>query len=377
MKTHAIIVCAGSSKRLGTDKCLALIAGKPVLHHTLQPFQSSDMVDDIFLVASENNISEIKTVSRGFPKVKAVVLGGAERIDSVRVGIRAVNASPTDHLIIHNGANPLASQEEIESCIAAAIEFGAAAVGFPATDSLRKVRDGLVEENLPRQDVWQMQTPQCSRAELLTTALELDNHHHTDETSVLLAADVPVKMVQCSHRNRKITLPEDLEIASSIVSGTTATLGIGEDSHRFSGIGPLTLGGTKIPSAFGFDANSDGDVLLHALCNAIMSAVGGASLGTYADDMAKKGIKDSTKYVSHTLAEARKKGSRAKQATFSIEASRPRLEAHVKAMKKNIASLLNIPIERVGITVTSGEGLSEYGKGEGMHCFCLAVLERI
>ena len=178
-------------------------------------------------------------------------------------------------------------------------------------------------------------------------------------------------------------------------------VGIGEDSHKFKAFPQsgtkshavagrqiskkseipnskfnknLILGGIKIKNFPALEANSDGDVILHALCNAISSAIGGGSLGTYATKMCARGIKDSKKYLAEVLKKAAAKNLCINQCAVSIEAAKPKIDPLVPKIKKSLSSLLKISPDKIGITATSGERLTPFGRGEGIRCQAVVLL---
>lgn len=147
-------------------------------------------------------------------------------------------------------------------------------------------------------------------------------------------------------------------------------IGIGQDSHRLGGDKELFLGGIKMDSEFKVSSNSDGDAILHAICNALGSAIGLGSIGHYADKMClEQSISDSREYVKYIFNKVREKGFKVQNVSVSVEAKKPKLEKYFPKMKKNIANLLEIQIDDVGITATSGEGLTAFGRGEGIQVF--------
>ena len=146
-------------------------------------------------------------------------------------------------------------------------------------------------------------------------------------------------------------------------------VGFGTDSHRFEEKEkrPLILGSVKISDTGGLAADSDGDVILHALFNAVSQACGGESLGYYADPLCKKGVTDSAEYLKVALDMTVRLGFRIGNIGIMVEAYRPRFSmADVARMKKSIAGLCAISVRDVGITFTSGEGLTSFGRGEGI-----------
>jgi 2-C-methyl-D-erythritol 2,4-cyclodiphosphate synthase len=156
-------------------------------------------------------------------------------------------------------------------------------------------------------------------------------------------------------------------------------VGLGQDSHGFADTKenkPLILGGVKISSEIGLKANSDGDVILHSICNALSSAIGGDSLSMWCDDMClKQSIKDSTRYVEYIFNKLAAFKYSVVNISISVEGDRPRLKIEVKnQIKKRIASLLNIGINQVGLTFTSGESLTAFGKGLGIQALTIVSI---
>lgn len=156
-------------------------------------------------------------------------------------------------------------------------------------------------------------------------------------------------------------------------------VGIGQDSHKFleeKKVKDLVLGGVKIASEYGLEGNSDADVIIHSLCNAISSAIGGDSLSTWSDDMClKKGIKDSKEYLKVVMEKMKQFNLKVGNVSIAVEAKRPFVKMEdINKMKEVLATMLEIGVIRVGITFTSGEGLTAFGKGEGIQVFSIVNL---
>jgi|WetSurMetagenome_2_1015567.scaffolds.fasta_scaffold00565_18 2-C-methyl-D-erythritol 2,4-cyclodiphosphate synthase len=172
-----------------------------------------------------------------------------------------------------------------------------------------------------------------------------------------------------SARKRKMERPSD---------AVRFAAAIGQDSHRFERKGsskPLVLGGVTIPGCLGLAGNSDADVVLHAVTNAVSGISGVNVLGVVADAMClDRGIRDSAVY----LAEAVKTLGpwRIVHVSVSIEAKRPHLARHIPAMRASIAKLCSLSLDGVGITATSGEGLTAFGKGLGIQAFAVVTARR-
>ena len=153
-------------------------------------------------------------------------------------------------------------------------------------------------------------------------------------------------------------------------------VGIGQDSHAFvkKGNKKLVLGGTEIPNEKGLEANSDGDVILHSLFNALSQAVGEKSLGYYTDPLLKKGIKDSKEFLKVAKKLVGNKGYKVNNVGVMFEGKKPRIDNYVDEMKKVIGKILEIKEEQIGITATSGEDLTSFGKGQGIQVFSIVSL---
>jgi len=158
-------------------------------------------------------------------------------------------------------------------------------------------------------------------------------------------------------------------------------IGIGLDSHSFlkEKINKqFVIGGVAVPDTPGMDADSDGDVVLHALVNALSSAIGGPSLDFYAKDLCKKrGITDSSEYVKEAMKAVKAKGFGIENVSIAIECAKPKIEPISAQMKKKVAALLNVDENAVGITATSGKGLTAFGRGEGINCYAVVLLESL
>lgn len=157
-------------------------------------------------------------------------------------------------------------------------------------------------------------------------------------------------------------------------------VGLGQDSHWFEDQKekPLVLGGVKVSQAGGLKANSDGDVIIHALGNALSSAIGGDSLGTWADEMClKRGMTDSQEFVKEIMKKVKAKGYRVNNVAITIEAKKPRISLKTfQKMKSKIAQLLEIEGASVGITITSGEGITPFGQGRAIQALAAVSLKK-
>jgi 2-C-methyl-D-erythritol 4-phosphate cytidylyltransferase/2-C-methyl-D-erythritol 2,4-cyclodiphosphate synthase len=378
----AIIVAGGKGKRMKKriNKLFLLLNKNPIIYYTIKKFHDCKNVNNIILVVNPEDKKAFETIVKAnkFTKVKKIVEGGVERQDSVYNGIKAIEkANNDDIIIIHNAANPFVDEGTINNSIKAAKKYGAAVVGFPAKDTIKVVEDGIVKKTIDRRLFWQVQTKQTMKYFLAKRAFEIayrNKFYGTDDASLVERMNGQVKVVYCSRENIKITDQHDLAYANKLINASR--IGIGQDSHKFTDKKALVIGSVKISDKNGFDANSDGDVLLHALFNALSTAIGMKSLGFYADKMCKDGITDSEKYVEFMLDKVIEKNYKIKNIAVMLEGKNPRIDEYLDNIKNALSKILKIKKENIGIAATSGEELTEFGKGNGMQCFVAVVLNR-
>ena len=219
----AIIVAAGSSRRMGTDKLFAMLEGMPVVAHAISAFEKCPEVAEIILVTKANRIEEMKelVIAQRFQKVKQVVAGGAERHFSVWNGLQAVRAG-SDFIAIHDGARPLVTPQIIQECFALAQKEGAACLASPIPDTLKRSADDQhVSESVERSGLWAMQTPQIFSRHLIFeaySAVIAKNKLVTDEVSAVQGLGKKISLVRNEEWNFKITFPRDLELAGQILA---------------------------------------------------------------------------------------------------------------------------------------------------------------
>ncbi|MFN5870744.1 MAG: 2-C-methyl-D-erythritol 4-phosphate cytidylyltransferase, partial [Akkermansiaceae bacterium] len=207
----AIIVAAGSSKRMGFDKLAALLNGKPVIQHTLDVLLACDEITEILVICPLERFELLDKST--FTKPVRRIDGGAERYLSVANGLAAV--SPTAKLIaVHDAARPLVSQVDILATIAAAKTHGAASLARRVTETLKRSdNDGFTLSPVSRENLWFIETPQIFRTDLIRSAYEhilKENLSVTDETSALETISVKTQLIASTSPNPKITTPADL-----------------------------------------------------------------------------------------------------------------------------------------------------------------------
>jgi len=217
----AVVVAAGSSRRMGFDKLTASLLGRPLITHALEAFQRCGDVDAIVLVCGSERVEEFTKLAADFPKVNKVVPGGRERVDSVLRGLEAFASPEPIFVAVHDGARPLITPEAISMCYKQAVEFGAAVCAEPETDTLHRVDGDLCTvENVPRKNLWRMQTPQITEFSLLLSLIrEMQEGGNlvTDEISVLMRSGGKARVVETPDWNFKVTYPRDLQLAETVL----------------------------------------------------------------------------------------------------------------------------------------------------------------
>ncbi len=225
MRVTAIIPAAGSGNRMNSavSKQFLTVAGKPILAHTLEVFESASAVDAVHLVIPPPEMESVREqlLAWGFRKIAKVVPGGLERQDSVRAGIESLDPG-TAIVVIHDAVRPLVTAELINRCVSAMKEERAVSAGVPVKDTVKEVRpDGRVVKTCDRSVLWLTQTPQVFHRDVIEEAHRSaiqDGFRGTDDTSLVERIGIPVRMIPGDYRNVKVTTPEDLLIAEAFLN---------------------------------------------------------------------------------------------------------------------------------------------------------------
>jgi 2-C-methyl-D-erythritol 4-phosphate cytidylyltransferase len=219
----AIIVAAGSGKRFGseTPKQFLEVCGRPLIFHTLDQFEACSEIDRIILVISLRETPRFLKIYRQFTYTKVIgfAQGGETRVESVWKGFSSIG-DPTEIVVVHDGARPLVTPQEISACVQKARETGAAILTAPVTDTIKEVVDGKIIQTIDRNKLRRALTPQCFRYEILEWAFEnVDlSESATDESFLMEKLGIEVSVVEGSARNIKVTTPEDLKLIESFLS---------------------------------------------------------------------------------------------------------------------------------------------------------------
>ena len=378
-RVGAIMLAAGSSRRMGGgDKLLADLTGRPVLSRTLDAFEQCEAITDIVLVASTANQLDVATLSRGLSKVRAVVLGGRERQDSVGAGLSAL--ARVDLVAVHDGARPLISSEAIAYCVARAADGVSVIAGGPSVDTVKVVDESETVLSTPQRSTLRaVATPQVFAAQTLRRAHEVarrDGVVATDDAALVERLGERVVVHDVGEPNLKITSPSDLIVAAALLGDESEIrTGIGIDSHRFDPRRRLVLGGVEIAGAEGLAGHSDADVVTHAVIDALLAAAGLGDIGSqFGTKDPKRAGASSLVMLGEILERLSEVGARPQSVAVTVIAERPRLRPHIDAMRGNLSEVLEIDVAAVNIAATTAEGMGALGRGEGMSAHAVATV---
>jgi len=374
MTTTALIVAAGRGERAGGDvpKQFRLIGGKPMLRWAVESLIRHPAVQSTRIVIAEGQQDSAKQALQGLD-IGELITGGAERADSVRAGLEAIEA---DAVLVHDAARPFCPPPVVDRLLASLEFFEGAAPVLPVGDTLARIDDTLGDP-VDRAGLGRVQTPQAFRLGALRSAYDMWNGPSpTDETTVLRAAGMKVAAVTGDPALEKITLPSDFDRAEQWLAGRlTPRTGMGFDVHAFSGNGPIMLGGLEVPHDRGLAGHSDADVILHAITDALLGAAGLGDIGEHfpPSDPQWKGA-DSSLFLAHAAALVRDKGGLIDHIDCTIIAEAPKVGPYRQTMRSRIAEILGLSVDQVSVKATTTEGLGFTGRREGIAAQAIASI---
>jgi 2-C-methyl-D-erythritol 4-phosphate cytidylyltransferase / 2-C-methyl-D-erythritol 2,4-cyclodiphosphate synthase len=375
----AVVVAAGSSRRMaGVDKLDAMIGDRSVLEHAVDAVALPGLVARTVIVAAPDRAAELASRSWVRDRGCEVVSGGARRQDSVAAGVAATSARI---VLVHDGARPIVAPDVVTAVAEAADRVGAAIPALASTDALKRVERGRVLGALDRTGLIRAQTPQGARRDLLMAALARHGGGAdvADEAELLALDGVAVATVAGDPANVKVTHPADLELARRLVRpASPAAVGHGWDSHPFGPADGLRLGGVRIADAPRLYGHSDGDVVLHALCDALLGAAGLGDIGRlFPSGVPESAGIDSAILVGDVVGRVTAAGLTATHVDVTIRGARPRIGAvRLDAMRGRIADLVGLDPARVGVKAASGNLTADEGAGRAISADCLVLAAR-
>lgn len=377
MSVGVVIVAGGKGARLGAElpKQLLDLGGRSMLQRSVAAFDAHPRIAERVVVLPADLVSQGSALIAGATRAWQFAAGGARRQDSVQSGIAALSPA-VDVVLVHDAARPFVSGELIDRVIDAASAHGAAVPAVQAVDTVKHVDTSAmtVKATLPRDQVWLAQTPQGFRRQSLD---RLYRDHGdvdvTDEGMLAERAGLPVTIVPGDPENMKITTPEDLARARGAVAAPR--VGSGYDLHRLVAGRPLVLAGVTLPFDKGPDGHSDGDVLCHALTDAMLGAAAAGDIGRHFSNTDPR-WKDAPglDLLARAVAIVRAAGFAPSSADVTVILEQPKLSPHIDAMRAHVAGVLGVAVSAVSIKGKTNEGVDAVGRGEAIAAHAVAVL---
>ena len=389
MYVSAIIAAGGRGVRLGgaRPKQFLDLGGQTILQRSVDAFLVSDRIAEIVVALPPELVARVPDYLRDRSKPITIVEGGARRQDSVAQAFALVSGR-ADLIVIHDAARPLVTAELIGRTLDAAAEHGAAIAALRVIDTVKRAgADGVIQETIPRAEIFLAQTPQAFRVGVLRDALaQADTAlDATDEAALAERAGHRVHLIDGDPHNLKITTADDLAMAAHFV-GVRANraeparlrVGNGYDLHRLVAGRPLILGGVMIPFEKGLEGHSDADAVCHAVTDAILGAAGAGDIGRHFPDAdaAWKGA-DSIALLSRAAEIVTAAGYAVVNVDVVVIAQRPTLVPHIGAMQRNLSRAIGIEPGEVSVKGKTNEGVDSMGAGESIAVHAVALVSRL
>jgi 2-C-methyl-D-erythritol 4-phosphate cytidylyltransferase/2-C-methyl-D-erythritol 2,4-cyclodiphosphate synthase len=377
-----VVVAAGSGTRLGheTPKAFVELRGRTILEHALHGVFGATHAAQVIVVAPAPLVPQARGIAeRAAGPASAyvtVVAGGETRQGSVAAGLAAL-ADGIEVVLVHDAARALAPSALIDRVASAVLAGGTDGVipALPVVDTVKRVDGERVVGAVDRSDLVHVQTPQgFPRAELVA-AYAAATDDHTDDAALYAAAGHGVVTVPGEPRAFKITTAWDLGRAARMLdAGTGVRTGVGIDVHRYDDTVPMWLGGVYFPDEQGLAGHSDGDAVIHAMCDALLSAAGlgdiGSRFGSAAPEFAGAA---SEVFLRETLALVQGAGFRVGNVSVQVIAAHPRLAPRRMELEAHLGALLGAP---VSVAATTSDGLGFTGEGDGLVAVATALVTR-
>lgn len=360
-------------------KQFLLLGGRPMVDLAISALAASPHIDGILLVLPSSIPEEAKDAYRGRAKMLGVIDGGEERQDSVENALAAVPAD-AGIILVHDVVRPFVSLDLLERCVAMAKEHGAVVPVVPVRDTVKewdRAKRSLA--TVDRSLLFRAQTPQAFRAGVLREAYQKakeEGRRGTDDASLVEKAGYPVTPIPGEEANLKITVPEDLRMAKGLLGeAPDFRIGIGGDAHRLVEGRELWLGGVRVDYPKGLLGHSDGDVLLHAIADAIYGAISDGDIGHhFPPDLEETRGMESRMILAHAGGRMTEKGFSIVGLDAVVVCEEPRIAPLAPKIRASIANILSVPAERVNLKGKTTEGMGFEGKKEGISAWAVALL---
>jgi 2-C-methyl-D-erythritol 4-phosphate cytidylyltransferase/2-C-methyl-D-erythritol 2,4-cyclodiphosphate synthase len=342
----------------------------------VEVFAQHPDIDEVILVVPGDLRGLFEELFEPFlGSILKITSGGLKRTDSTKAGLTIANPK-AEVILVHDGVRPLVSPHHITLVIEGAIEEGAAILAVPVRDTLKKADDlGFISQTVDRHNLWQAQTPQGFRREILEKAMALRNQA-TDEASLVEALGIKVKLVAGDMGNIKITEPSDLVLAARLLGGGLR-VGQGWDFHAFAPARPLFLGCIFIEDEMGLEGHSDADVLAHALVDALLGAASLGDIGLYfpSSEARWKGA-SGAKLLELAYKAVKEAGYTLVNADLTLIGQKPKISQYRQQMIEAMALAIGQSPLNFNLKGKTTEGLGFLGRGEGLAAQATVLLSK-
>ena len=376
--TAALIVAAGTGSRAGGEvpKQFRKIGGKAVLRWAAESFLVHPRIDEVRVVIGAGQ-EALARQALGAHDLGAFVIGAEERAFSVIKGLEVLSGR-AEHVLVHDAARPFCPAAVIDRLLDALEDHAGAVPVLGSPDTLTELtRDGTLGGWIDRAGVFRVQTPQAFRLETLVRAYgDWRSTPPSDEAAYLRAKRIEVAAVEGDPMLDKLTFAADFARAEALLAARSVPrTGLGFDVHAFAAGRELWLGGVRVPHEKGLAGHSDADVVLHALTDAILGAIGAGDIGDHfpPSDAGWRGAPSST-FLEHARELVEQAGATIVHCDVTIVCEAPRIGPHRRAMRESVANLLRLPVGAVSIKATTTEGLGFAGRGEGIAAQAVATI---
>jgi 2-C-methyl-D-erythritol 4-phosphate cytidylyltransferase / 2-C-methyl-D-erythritol 2,4-cyclodiphosphate synthase len=377
--TYALIVAAGRGTRFGgaLPKQYLPLGGATVLRHAVTAFANHPRITGVLVAIRPEDQALFERAVAGLT-VLAPIPGGAERQDSVRLGLEALAEHKPDRVLIHDGARPFPGAAVINRVIDELDRVPAAIPALPLGDTIKRVEDGRAVETIDRAQLWRAQTPQGFHfAPILAAHRKMAGRVLTDDAAIAEAAGMAPLIVAGSEENLKVTTAEDLAAAERLLAARQGDIRVGQgfDVHPFGPGDHVMVCGVAIPHEVAPVGHSDADVGLHALTDAVLGAIGAGDIGMHfpPSDPRWRGA-SSDRFLAYATTLVRERGGSIAAVDVTIICERPKIAPYRDRMIERVAEILEISPGRVSVKATTTERLGFTGRGEGIAAQAVATV---
>lgn len=375
----AIIVAGGTGERLAAHipKQYLPLNNKAIISHTIEKFKSISQISHIIAVINPDHKQLFKEATKNLNDIE-IVYGGNERWKSAKNGVIAAGKYQPTKILIHDANRPFVSSDTILKTIDALDHYSGAIAGMPVFDTIKQVENNIIRKTIDRSKLVAVQTPQGFKYNDLIDAYERDQELFITDDASILEEKKDLVIIPSASTNFKITTEEDYRRAMAMFTKEIRT-GMGFDAHKFSeeqASGFIMLGGVKIEHPQNMLAHSDGDVLIHAVVDALFGAIGVGDIGLHfpPSDNKWKGA-DSSIFLLEAKRLIAEKNAKIINIDVTVICEKPRISPYREEIQIRLAHLLEIDANRINIKGTTTEKMGFTGRGEGIAVQSVANVE--